>query len=144
MWVMHKRNLNKMNRISDEILRSPNEYFYVFMFFYSSKLSYQNNLLFASINNMLLQLQAVAVVKTHSGDSVVRKRRDWIIPPKNLTENKDYTREKYIARVGHWSLIHINIIHEGRDIYIFIHLHVWCEKLKRPDRDVSWSIFIYI
>lgn len=89
-----------MNRISDEILRSPNMSIVMylcslFLQSYSVKTS-----IVCSINDILLQLQAVAVV-THSGDSVVRKRRDWIIPPKNLTENKDYTKEKYIARVGH-------------------------------------------
>ncbi|GLD67701.1 desmoglein-2-like protein, partial [Lates japonicus] len=37
-------------------------------------------------------LQAIAVVRTHSGDNLVRKRRTWIPPPKNLTENEDYSQ----------------------------------------------------
>lgn len=47
----------------------------------------------------LLLCAAVAVVKTNSGDNLVRKRREWIIPPKQLKENEDYTKEKFIAKI---------------------------------------------
>lgn len=28
-----------------------------------------------------------------------RPKREWILPPKNLEENKDYTQKEYIALV---------------------------------------------
>nr|XP_046248064.1 desmoglein-2-like [Scatophagus argus] len=48
---------------------------------------------------VLLLFAAVAVVKANSGDKLVRKRREWIIPPRSLTEHKDYTQETYIAKI---------------------------------------------
>eukprot|EP00064_Thunnus_orientalis_P005390 superscaffoldBa00000525_g5404 len=47
----------------------------------------------------LLLCAAVAVVKANSGDNPVRNKREWIIPPKRLHENKDYTKEDYIAKI---------------------------------------------
>ncbi|XP_067454080.1 desmoglein-2.1-like [Thunnus thynnus] len=44
----------------------------------------------------LLLCAAVAVVKANSGDRI---KREWIIPPKRLHENKDYTKEDYIAKI---------------------------------------------
>ncbi len=50
---------------------------------------------------IVLQLQADAVVKANSGDNVVRKRREWIIPARTLMENFDYTKEEFVAKVSH-------------------------------------------
>ncbi|XP_042273345.1 desmoglein-2-like [Thunnus maccoyii] len=47
----------------------------------------------------LLLCAAVAVVKANSGDNPVRNKREWIIPPKRLNENEDYTKEDYIAKI---------------------------------------------
>jgi len=48
----------------------------------------------------VLQLQVVTVVSANSGGNLVRKRREWILPPKPLMENVDYTSERSIARVS--------------------------------------------
>ncbi|XP_010783887.1 desmoglein-2-like [Notothenia coriiceps] len=42
---------------------------------------------------LLLTLQTVAVVKANSEDNLVRRKRLWIPPPKQLMENEDYTQE---------------------------------------------------
>uniref|UniRef100_A0A672FN50 Cadherin domain-containing protein n=1 Tax=Salarias fasciatus TaxID=181472 RepID=A0A672FN50_SALFA len=34
-----------------------------------------------------------------SAGAPVRKKRHWVLPPKNLTENKDYTKQPYIAKI---------------------------------------------
>uniref|UniRef100_A0A672Z4B7 Desmoglein-2-like n=1 Tax=Sphaeramia orbicularis TaxID=375764 RepID=A0A672Z4B7_9TELE len=47
---------------------------------------------------VLVLLAAVAVAITNS-EPLVRKRREWILPPKPLVENKDYTKEEYIAKI---------------------------------------------
>ncbi|XP_070765423.1 desmoglein-2.1-like [Enoplosus armatus] len=48
---------------------------------------------------LLCALQAVAAVRVNSRDNLVRKRREWILPPKPLKENVDYTQLKSIARI---------------------------------------------
>uniref|UniRef100_A0A3B4V411 Desmoglein-3-like n=1 Tax=Seriola dumerili TaxID=41447 RepID=A0A3B4V411_SERDU len=48
---------------------------------------------------VVVQMQAVAVVSFNSGDNLVRKRREWILPPKPLTENVDYTQQESVARI---------------------------------------------
>lgn len=53
------------------------------------------------ITSILLQLQAFALVKANSGDNLVRKRREWILPPKPLKENVDYTHLEFVAKVSH-------------------------------------------
>lgn len=50
--------------------------------------------------DLLLQVQVVIVVKQTSGKNLVRKKREWILPPKPLKENKDYTKELSIAKVS--------------------------------------------
>lgn len=52
------------------------------------------------ITCVVMQLQAVAVARANSEDSLVRKRRHWIPPPKQLEENVDYTQEP-VAKVSH-------------------------------------------
>uniref|UniRef100_A0A3P8U339 Cadherin domain-containing protein n=1 Tax=Amphiprion percula TaxID=161767 RepID=A0A3P8U339_AMPPE len=41
----------------------------------------------------------VVVVSANSGENLVRKRREWILPPKPLKENVDYTQMESIARI---------------------------------------------
>ncbi|KAK5906714.1 hypothetical protein CesoFtcFv8_004635 [Champsocephalus esox] len=48
---------------------------------------------------LLLTLQTVAVVKANSEDNLVRRKRLWIPPPKQLMENEDYTQEKTVAKL---------------------------------------------
>ncbi|KAM4548234.1 desmoglein-2.1-like [Odontesthes bonariensis] len=48
---------------------------------------------------LLFALQVVSVVSANSGDNLVRKRREWILPPKPLMENVDYTKDVSIARI---------------------------------------------
>ncbi|XP_070689057.1 desmoglein-2.1-like [Pempheris klunzingeri] len=48
---------------------------------------------------LLVTLQVVAVVKANSADNLVRKRREWIIPPVSVKENVDYTEVEYVARI---------------------------------------------
>ncbi|KAL3976949.1 uncharacterized protein ACER0C_020438 [Sarotherodon galilaeus] len=48
---------------------------------------------------LVFALQALAVENHNSGYSLVRKRREWVFPPKLLTENVDYTKEKKIAKI---------------------------------------------
>ncbi|CAJ1059633.1 desmoglein-2-like [Xyrichtys novacula] len=48
---------------------------------------------------LLFLLQVVGVVLGNFGDQLVRKKRDWILPPKPLSENKDYTKEKFVAKI---------------------------------------------
>lgn len=54
-----------------------------------------------------MQLQGNAVVKASyqkkTAETLLRKKREWTIPPKVLQENKDYTHLSYIARVSHSS-----------------------------------------
>ncbi|KAK5869347.1 hypothetical protein PBY51_024072 [Eleginops maclovinus] len=47
----------------------------------------------------LFLLTAVVVVIANSGDKLVRKKREWILPPKPLKENVDYTRKEYISKI---------------------------------------------
>lgn len=49
---------------------------------------------------VVFQVQVVVVVRTRAGASLVRTKREWVIPPKTLIENKDYTNEEYVARVS--------------------------------------------
>uniref|UniRef100_A0A8C3AH88 Cadherin domain-containing protein n=1 Tax=Cyclopterus lumpus TaxID=8103 RepID=A0A8C3AH88_CYCLU len=44
-------------------------------------------------------LQAVIAVIANSGDKLVRQKREWILPPKPLTENIDYTEMEFIAKI---------------------------------------------
>lgn len=53
------------------------------------------------INCVVLQVQTDALVKANSRDNVIRKRREWVVPAKTLTENKDYTQEDFIAKVSY-------------------------------------------
>ncbi|XP_077440238.1 desmoglein-2.1-like isoform X3 [Vanacampus margaritifer] len=46
-----------------------------------------------------LMLQNTLVLTLHSGNEPVRKKREWIIPPKQLKENEDYTGKQYIAKI---------------------------------------------
>lgn len=46
-------------------------------------------------------LNQVAVTE---GKARFMHKREWIIPPKVLKENKDYTQEDYISKVRHISL----------------------------------------
>ncbi|XP_034562448.1 desmoglein-2-like [Notolabrus celidotus] len=46
-----------------------------------------------------MPLQVVAVVKGNSEEQLVRKKREWILPPRPLMENKDYTGLEYIAKI---------------------------------------------
>ncbi|XP_071342912.1 desmoglein-2.1-like isoform X2 [Trachinotus anak] len=48
---------------------------------------------------VLLLFMVVAVVRLSSGDSLVRKKREWILPPKPLMENADYTQKESVARI---------------------------------------------
>ena len=41
----------------------------------------------------------LADVKGHIPDQLLRNKREWIIPPTKLWENKDYTGVKAIAKV---------------------------------------------
>lgn len=34
-----------------------------------------------------------------NSEFLVRKRREWILPPKPLKENEDYTQKEYIAKI---------------------------------------------
>lgn len=36
-----------------------------------------------------------------------RQKREWIVPPKKLYENVDYTRENYIAKVSVYAIIRL-------------------------------------
>uniref|UniRef100_A0A3Q1FEA0 Desmoglein-2-like n=1 Tax=Acanthochromis polyacanthus TaxID=80966 RepID=A0A3Q1FEA0_9TELE len=48
------------------------------------------------ITRVVLQLQAVALVGGNPGDKLIRKRRHWITPPIQLTENVNYQDRKSI------------------------------------------------
>lgn len=48
--------------------------------------------------SVISQIQCLAVV--NSEKKLVRKRRDWVLPPKPLTENVDYTKDEYVAKVS--------------------------------------------
>uniref|UniRef100_A0A3Q3JDI7 Cadherin domain-containing protein n=1 Tax=Monopterus albus TaxID=43700 RepID=A0A3Q3JDI7_MONAL len=48
---------------------------------------------------VVLHLQAVALVWASSGENLVRKRREWILPPSPLMENVDYTQQESIAKI---------------------------------------------
>uniref|UniRef100_A0A3Q1CYH3 Cadherin domain-containing protein n=1 Tax=Amphiprion ocellaris TaxID=80972 RepID=A0A3Q1CYH3_AMPOC len=48
---------------------------------------------------VLLLFAVVVVVSANSGENLVRKRREWILPPKPLKENVDYTQMESIARI---------------------------------------------
>jgi len=50
-------------------------------------------------------LQAVIAVIANSGDILIRRKREWIIPPKPLKENVDYTKRDFIAKVSHWLIV---------------------------------------
>uniref|UniRef100_A0A8C7Y5Q6 Cadherin domain-containing protein n=1 Tax=Oryzias sinensis TaxID=183150 RepID=A0A8C7Y5Q6_9TELE len=61
----------------------------------------------------VFQLQVAIVVRKTSGENLVRKRREWILPPKPLKENKDYTKELSIAKIR-------SDYKDGRDIEYFL------------------------
>ncbi|KAM7388788.1 hypothetical protein PAMP_024938 [Pampus punctatissimus] len=75
--------------------------------------------------------QVIAVLKANSGDNLVRKRREWILPPKPLRENKDYTQREYIAKIRSDYETKANIIYSlegiGANQYPF-HVFVVNEK----------------
>uniref|UniRef100_A0A7N8XNZ0 Desmoglein-2-like n=1 Tax=Mastacembelus armatus TaxID=205130 RepID=A0A7N8XNZ0_9TELE len=48
---------------------------------------------------LLFVRQGVSVVRAKSGDNLVRKRREWVPPPKLLTENVDYTNVVFVAKI---------------------------------------------
>ncbi|KAK2836046.1 hypothetical protein Q5P01_016530 [Channa striata] len=48
---------------------------------------------------LLFALQAVAVVRANFEDNLVRKRREWIPPPKQIPENVDWTNMEYVAKI---------------------------------------------
>ncbi|XP_034387314.1 desmoglein-2.1 [Cyclopterus lumpus] len=54
---------------------------------------------FSSPVFFLLLLTAVIAVIANSGDKLVRQKREWILPPKPLTENIDYTEMEFIAKI---------------------------------------------
>lgn len=56
------------------------------------------------------QLQLVLVVRASPRDGMVRTKREWILPPKPLKENYNYTLQTSIARVSHCFLhdLHTN------------------------------------
>uniref|UniRef100_A0AAQ4PVU7 Cadherin domain-containing protein n=1 Tax=Gasterosteus aculeatus aculeatus TaxID=481459 RepID=A0AAQ4PVU7_GASAC len=43
--------------------------------------------------------QAVIARIASSGDNLVRKKREWILPPRPLMENEDYTQQDFIAKI---------------------------------------------
>ncbi|KAM8745386.1 desmoglein-2.1-like [Acanthopagrus schlegelii] len=49
--------------------------------------------------SLLFTLLVVAVLKANSGVNVVRKRREWILPPTPLKENVDYTHMEFIGKI---------------------------------------------
>ncbi|XP_047444088.1 desmoglein-2.1 [Mugil cephalus] len=53
----------------------------------------------SSVVVLLLVLQVVAGLRADSGEKLVRKRREWVLPPKPLMENVDYTQKEFIARI---------------------------------------------
>ncbi|KAM7410640.1 hypothetical protein PAMA_001872 [Pampus argenteus] len=79
----------------------------------------------------LLLCAIIAVLKASSGDSLVRRRREWILPPKPLRENKDYTQREYIAKIRSDYETKANIIYSlegvGANQYPF-HVFVVNEK----------------
>lgn len=52
--------------------------------------------LFSPTSVFLLVATVVAVANS---EFLVRKRREWILPPKPLKENEDYTQKEYIAKI---------------------------------------------
>lgn len=46
-----------------------------------------------------------AGAKTDHSISLRRNKREWIVPPKILEENEDYTRQESIARVSMHSFL---------------------------------------
>uniref|UniRef100_A0A3B4V4R9 Desmoglein-3-like n=1 Tax=Seriola dumerili TaxID=41447 RepID=A0A3B4V4R9_SERDU len=65
------------------------------------------------ITTVVFLLQAVAVVRANSGDKLVRKKREWLPPPKILLENKDYTQEESVAKC-HRLFVNIPALTEGK------------------------------
>ncbi|XP_047199070.1 desmoglein-2-like [Hippoglossus stenolepis] len=47
----------------------------------------------------LLLFVVVPVVRANSGDNLARKRREWILPPKPLKENVNYTHQESIVKI---------------------------------------------
>lgn len=39
-----------------------------------------------------------------------RQKREWIIPPKQLFENEDYTREEFIAKVSIYAKVVVVVV----------------------------------
>ncbi|KAM4574212.1 desmoglein-2.1-like [Fundulus diaphanus] len=48
---------------------------------------------------LLFGVQVAIVVRAHSGNNLVRHKREWVLPPKPLTENVDYTKNEFIAKI---------------------------------------------
>ncbi|XP_035987607.1 desmoglein-2.1 isoform X3 [Fundulus heteroclitus] len=48
---------------------------------------------------LLFGVQVAIVVRAHSGNNLVRHKREWVLPPKPLTENVDYTQKESIAKI---------------------------------------------
>uniref|UniRef100_A0A3Q3WQK7 Cadherin domain-containing protein n=1 Tax=Mola mola TaxID=94237 RepID=A0A3Q3WQK7_MOLML len=47
----------------------------------------------------LAMREALVLSLGNSEERLVRKRREWIVPPKSLTENVDYTHQDFIAKI---------------------------------------------
>ncbi|XP_019739970.1 desmoglein-2-like, partial [Hippocampus comes] len=62
-----------------------------------------------SANVLFLLFQSALVLAFHSGNEPVRKRREWILPPKPLKENEDYTGKESIAKIRSDFETHRNI-----------------------------------
>ncbi|KAM3620644.1 uncharacterized protein V6R79_026394 [Siganus canaliculatus] len=60
---------------------------------------------------VLFALLVIIVVKTNSGNNLMRKRREWILPPKSLKENTDYTQKEFVAKIRSDADINDDIIY---------------------------------
>lgn len=82
----------------------------------------------------------------HSGNEPVRKRREWILPPRPLKENEDYTGKESIAKARAtflstrrhcWNIFHI-------PAFRFHSLQLLCLFQIRSDfethRNISYSL----
>ncbi|KAK5609285.1 hypothetical protein CRENBAI_012822 [Crenichthys baileyi] len=49
--------------------------------------------------SLLFGLQAAEAIRAHSGVNLVRHKRDWVLPPKSMKENVDYTQQESIAKI---------------------------------------------
>ncbi|XP_035985728.1 desmoglein-2-like, partial [Fundulus heteroclitus] len=63
---------------------------------------------------LLFGVQVAIVVRAHSGNNLVRHKRELVLPPKPLTENVDYTEKKSIAK------IRSDYQTEGKTVFYFL------------------------